>query len=42
MRFADLDRLGSSARVKEAGRLQVQGRDYLVTGGDLLLFRFQH
>jgi GTP-binding protein YchF len=41
MRFADLDRLGSPTRVKEAGLLKVQGRDYLVTDGDILLFRFQ-
>ncbi|MFZ5447413.1 MAG: redox-regulated ATPase YchF [Thermodesulfobacteriota bacterium] len=41
MRFADLDRLGSPARVKEAGLLKVQGRDYLVADGDILLFRFQ-
>jgi ribosome-binding ATPase YchF (GTP1/OBG family) len=41
MQFADLDRLGSSARIKGAGRLQVQGRDYLVADGDILLFRFQ-
>jgi GTP-binding protein YchF len=41
MRFADLDHLGTPARVREAGRLQVQGRDYLVTDGDILLFRFQ-
>jgi GTP-binding protein YchF len=41
MHFADLDRLGSPARVKEAGLLKVQGRDYLVADGDILLFRFQ-
>lgn len=41
MRFAGLDRLGSPARVKEAGLLKVQGRDYLVDDGDILLFRFQ-
>jgi hypothetical protein len=41
MRFAGLDRLGSSARVKEAGLLKVQGRDCLVAGGGNLLFRFQ-
>jgi hypothetical protein len=41
VRFTDLDRLGSSARVKEAGRLQVHGRVYLVTDDDILLFRFQ-
>jgi ribosome-binding ATPase len=41
MRFADLYRLGSPARLREAGGLKVQGRDYLVTDGDILLFRFQ-
>ena len=41
MRFADLDRLGTPAKVKEAGLLKVQGRDYLVADGDILLFRFQ-
>jgi ribosome-binding ATPase len=40
MRFADLDRRGSPARVNEAGLLKVQGRDYLVADGDILLFRF--
>jgi GTP-binding protein YchF len=41
IRFDDLDRLGSPVRVKEAGLLKVQGRDYLVADGDILLFRFQ-
>jgi GTP-binding protein YchF len=41
IRFADLDQLGTPARVKEAGLLKVQGRDYLVADGDILLFRFQ-
>jgi GTP-binding protein YchF len=41
MRFDDLDRLGAPAKVKEAGLLKVQGRDYLVADGDILLFRFQ-
>jgi ribosome-binding ATPase len=41
MRFANLDRLGSPARVKEADLLKVQGRDYLVADRDILLFRFQ-
>jgi GTP-binding protein YchF len=40
MRFADLDRLGTPTRVKEAGLLKVEGRDYLVQDGDILLFRF--
>jgi ribosome-binding ATPase YchF (GTP1/OBG family) len=41
MRFGDLNQLGTPVKVKEAGRLQVQGRDYLVADGDILLFRFQ-
>jgi ribosome-binding ATPase YchF (GTP1/OBG family) len=41
MHFADLNRLGSPARVKEVGLLKVQGRDYVVADGDILLFRFQ-
>jgi GTP-binding protein YchF len=41
MSFADLDRLGSPAKVKEAGRLHVEGKDYLVQDGEILLFRFQ-
>ena len=34
-------RLGAAAKVREAGRLHSEGRDYLVQDGDLLLFRFQ-
>ena len=41
MDFDDLARLGSPAKVKEAGRLHVEGRDYLIRDGEILLFRFQ-
>jgi ribosome-binding ATPase len=41
MPFAALNEWGSPARVKEAGLLKVEGRDYLVADGDILLFRFQ-
>jgi ribosome-binding ATPase YchF (GTP1/OBG family) len=41
MPFAALDELGAPTRVKEAGLLRVEGRDYLVADGDILLFRFQ-
>jgi ribosome-binding ATPase YchF (GTP1/OBG family) len=41
MRLDDLLRLGSPSRVREEGRLLVEGRDYLVRDGDILLFRFQ-
>ncbi|HVM13427.1 MAG TPA: redox-regulated ATPase YchF [Egibacteraceae bacterium] len=32
--------LGSEAAVREAGKLRVEGKDYLVRDGDVLLFRF--
>ena len=41
MQFADLSRLGSQARIKEAGLLVVEGRDHVVEDGEILLFRFQ-
>jgi GTP-binding protein YchF len=41
MSYEDLNRLGSPAKAKEAGRLHVEGRDYLVKDGEILLFRFQ-
>jgi ribosome-binding ATPase len=41
MNFADLDQLGTPTRVKEAGRLHVEGRDYLIQDGEIVLFRFQ-
>lgn len=40
MRFADLDRLGSEAAVKENGLMRVEGREYLVQDGDIAFFRF--
>ncbi len=41
MQFADLARLGSAAKIKEAGLLMVEGRDHVVADGEILLFRFQ-
>ena len=35
MSLDDLSRLGSPARVREGGRVQVEGRDYLVRDGDI-------
>jgi GTP-binding protein YchF len=40
MNFEELKTLGSAAKVKEAGRLHVEGRDYKVQDGEILLFRF--
>ncbi len=41
MAFADLARLKSAAKVKESGRLQVEGKDYQIRDGEILYFRFQ-
>jgi len=38
--FDDLVKYGSEAKVKEAGRLRIEGKDYLVKDGDVLFFRF--
>ena len=38
--FDDLQRLGSLAAVKEAGRLRSEGRDYVMQEGDVVNFRF--
>ncbi len=42
MHFSDLARLGSVAKIKEAGLLAVEGRDHVVEDGEILLFRFQN
>ena len=38
--FDDYDRLGSEAAAREAGRLRVEGKDYVVADGDVMHFRF--
>lgn len=38
--FTDLDHYGSMEAVKEAGRLRVEGKDYVVQDGDIFEFRF--
>jgi GTP-binding protein YchF len=40
MKFSDLDFLGSELAVKEKGLLHVEGREYTVEDGDVMLFRF--
>jgi GTP-binding protein YchF len=40
MAFADLDRLGSEAAVREKGLLRIEGRDYRIQDGDVVRFRF--
>ncbi|WP_373842458.1 redox-regulated ATPase YchF [Limosilactobacillus sp.] len=40
MSFDDLDKLGSAAAVKEAGKLRLEGKDYVMQDGDIVNFRF--
>ena len=38
--YADFDSLGSEAKVKEAGKMRVEGKEYIVQDGDVMHFRF--
>ncbi len=40
MHFDDLVSLGSFARAREAGRLRIEGKEYVVKDGDVVEFRF--
>lgn len=40
MKYSDLLELGSEQAVKEAGRLGVEGKEYVVEDGDIMHFRF--
>ncbi|WP_155287346.1 redox-regulated ATPase YchF [Lacticaseibacillus zhaodongensis] len=40
MSFTDLDKYGSVAAVREAGRLRAEGKEYEVQDGDIIEFRF--
>ena len=40
MKYADLQRLGNEAAVKEAGLYKVEGKEYIVHDGDIMYFRF--
>ncbi len=40
MKYNDLVRLGSEQAVKEKGLMHIEGREYLVEDGDIMLFRF--
>jgi len=39
--YDDFAALGSDARVKEAGKLRLEGRDYVIRDGDILYVRFK-
>lgn len=38
--YADLVALGSHAKAREAGKLRIEGKDYVVQDGDVMEFRF--
>ena len=38
--YADFITFGSEAKVKEAGKMKVEGKDYIVKDGDVMHFRF--
>ncbi len=40
MKYDDFVSYGSEAKVKEAGKLSVQGKEYVVADGDVMHFRF--
>lgn len=40
VKFTDLIELGSSAKAREAGKLRIEGKDYVVADGDVMEFRF--
>ena len=40
MSFEDLKNQGSELKVKEAGKLRLEGKDYIMQDGDICLFRF--
>ncbi len=40
MSFNDLEELGSEKAVKEAGKLRLEGKDYIMQDGDIVYFRF--
>lgn len=40
IKYSDFETLGSEAKVKEAGKLSVEGKEYIVQDGDVMHFRF--
>jgi hypothetical protein len=40
VRWDDLVQLGSEAKCREAGKLRLEGKDYIVHDGDVVHFRF--
>jgi len=40
MKYEDFTHYGSEAAVKEAGKFKVEGKEYTVSDGDIMHFRF--
>ena len=40
MSFDDLKTYGSEVKVKEAGKVRLEGKEYLMQDGDIVYFRF--
>jgi len=40
IKFADYDRLGSETAARDAGAMRSEGKEYTVSDGDVMLFRF--
>jgi ribosome-binding ATPase YchF (GTP1/OBG family) len=40
VQYDDLVSLGSWAKAREAGKLRIEGKDYVVQDGDVIEFRF--
>ena len=40
MKYTDLETLKSEKSVQEAGKLHLEGKDYLMQDGDIVYFRF--
>ena len=40
MSFADLEKYGTELKVKEAGKMRLEGKEYLMQDGDIVYFRF--
>ena len=40
MSYDDLVKYGSELKVKEAGKVRLEGKDYLMQDGDIVYFRF--
>ena len=38
--YDDLVELGSTAKAREAGKLRIEGKDYIMEDGDVVEFRF--